>query len=72
MEKTVKAIELQYQNWFELKNQWLTSVSVYSSAFIRKIAETEKAVQLKINDTQTKKEYTFWAPKSAILNLEIL
>lgn len=68
----MKAIQLKVKNWFLLRNSWFVSVSNQSTAFVAVEKETEGALQLKVWDIQTKKEWFVWIPKSAILNLKEL
>lgn len=67
-----KLNDLEISNWFLFKDKYLTAAYVNDSYEYEIIAETEKAIQIKIISKDwskleaARKNWTKWIPKSAI------
>ena len=65
---------IKFKEWFEnklMKEAWNTHAMVNDGFTFEVVRETEKALQIKINNTKKLlSHWEIWCPKSAIENIE--
>lgn len=68
--------KIKFAKWFEnklMKDPWNTAAMVNNGFEFEVLKETEKAVQIKIiNTNKFMSSWNIWAPKSSIENIEYL